>query len=183
MMKAMTLITFMTYPNYSSELYAFLWSPPQTLGGAASTSPSMLTGRAAEPLFHRSAQKCLNFNDMPQLPWIAMMKMKRRNTSPQHPWMMKCGLKNQFQKGIYVSIHPKEDQKLTTPLGQLPSHGNMSLSGLQPTHKNTSLSRQWTSHWNTSLSWWLPTHKNTSPRRQQLNQRNQPQKQSLRMKF
>ena len=109
--------------------------------------------------------------------------------------MMKCSLKNQIQRGTYVSIWPQESQKLNTPLGQLLTDGNMSPSGLQPTpkntslirqpptHKNTSFSGQPHKHKNTSLSRELLTHRNTSPSRQVPTHRNQPLRQSLGMKF
>ena len=64
-------------------------NPSGFQGGAAPTSPPTLTRKAAESLFHRLAQKCLNFNDIP-------------------PTVMECGDEDRMEG--YLSTAPLDDE-------------------------------------------------------------------------
>ena len=101
-------------------------------------------------------------SEMPKLWWHAlshhgvMMKMRRKSTSPQYPWIIKCGLKSQYQRGNHVYTWPQEGQRLATTLRQPPAHRNTSPGRQYPTNRNTSPSRQLPTHRNTPHRW-LPT--------------------------
>ena len=72
----------------------------------------------------KNGSKYLNFDDMPHPSWNAIMKMKRRTTSPQHPWMMKYHPRSQCLKGTCASMWLHGIQKLSTPHRQMPTHMN-----------------------------------------------------------
>ena len=140
-------------------------------------------GRAVRPPSYRSAWKYYTLKTWPQPSWSPMMK--RKSTSPQHPWIMKCGSKSQYQKETYEYTWPQGSQRVvtslskqpfihrhTSPCRQPPTHRNTSLSRQPPTHRNTSPSRQPPTHRNTSLSRKPPIHRNTSLSRKPPTHRN-----------
>ena len=111
MMKAMTLMQITMCPNHSKELFTFMQSPQQMKPllipwvPREVQHPSLhptLTGRVVGLPLYKWFKSIYTSMTWSHLSWnvmmmMMMMMMKRKNTSTQHPWMMKYGPNEQIK--------------------------------------------------------------------------------------